>query len=185
MNYGGLFDSRLSTEIIPAIESLRPVPLRRSRLLHNSVAYLASLNDQAKPSIALNEAWKCRGPAEAARARELRRKEVFADVDLLFSPLQPMGDGQQEPRCWLGDVHPTCCPWRSRHQRAADGGVHAQNRLRLGHGSLESKQGPRHQRLSRPAAGTRGRRHPLLMFLLGFALCFAPCRIVLLASLTL
>ncbi|KAL7947296.1 beta-lactamase/transpeptidase-like protein [Trichoderma barbatum] len=52
----------------------------------------STANDLAKYCIALNEAWKRRGPAEDEEAQELRCNEVFPDVDLLFNPLQPMGD---------------------------------------------------------------------------------------------
>ncbi|KAL7818489.1 beta-lactamase/transpeptidase-like protein [Trichoderma gracile] len=52
----------------------------------------SSSNDMAKYCIALNGAWRRRGPAGDARARKLRRAQVFPDVDLLFGPLQSMGD---------------------------------------------------------------------------------------------
>ncbi|UKZ81228.1 hypothetical protein TrVFT333_009000 [Trichoderma virens FT-333] len=52
----------------------------------------STTNDLAKYCIALNKAWKRRGPAADDEARNLRGNEVFPDVDLLFNPLQPMGD---------------------------------------------------------------------------------------------
>jgi CubicO group peptidase (beta-lactamase class C family) len=52
----------------------------------------SSSNDMAKYCIGLNEAWRRRGPAGNARAQKIRRAQVFPDVDLLFDPLQSMGD---------------------------------------------------------------------------------------------